>query len=647
MGTIVGFLGEAKHLEAVMRFFGRHAYGRLACLAVLAVIALVACGAGPGATKTQDPVGFKNIDLRQGSTSEISLVNTFSGSELTYSATSSDPSKVKVVAVDNDKDTLTVEAVSPGTATITVTAKNPQGSHDQTFTVTVPEPKPEDDGTGGEEEGAPTVRAGATDSVDVDQGDTETVTLSRVFTGEDLEFSASSSDTDVATVSISDAGILTVRARSPGDATITVTATNAGGRSAIHEIAVTVPEPATTTPEPPMTNNPSNCPSPLTIKLNEVKKCKLPPKATLQAPPAPADDVGAGVEARPSADVDETDVWIIAARRKGTYTVTIFSGAASPVKIGEITVIVPNSRPTRNTTPAPAAKIVPTDSNNTYTATINPNLGTYFTDADTDSLRYSIGKKPGSILIDAKDGFVVTNDEAGQLTFEVLEEVSKDFQVAIYANDDSGAKSQLPVVLTLGPADGSSLTPRIVSTYSVTQKATGELSEKGTLKVGPRLGVGHTVTFNAPSDKGFVFAESAYDRLAAADKLPNDSDGVGTTVHFKRQDGTYNPTLPDETGDDGASNREEGDDYFIIESTGAVVLVGSADSDVAAITDGGPTVEFQLKKGSSSGSIIIKYRVWALSSSTSTSTSKNPYQKSLSVSVVTCNSPPDDLDDCP
>ena len=52
----------------------RQTRGRLAWLAILVAItmALVACGAGPGATKTQDPVGFKNIELRQGSTSEIS-----------------------------------------------------------------------------------------------------------------------------------------------------------------------------------------------------------------------------------------------------------------------------------------------------------------------------------------------------------------------------------------------------------------------------------------------------------------------------------------------------------------------------------------------------------------------------------------------
>ena len=628
-----------------MSLLCRNAWG---CLAILAVItlALVGCGAGPGAKAQPDPVKIKDVVFEKVGADDVKipLGDKFSGAELIYTATSSKEA-VATVAVDNDKDILSVTAVGAGEATITVTAADSQDrTASQTFKVTVKATTIEP------ELGAPTVRAGATASVDVDQGETETVTLSRVFTGEDLEFSVSSSDTDVATASIDDDDeILTITARSPGGATVTVTATNDDG-NATHRIAVTVPAPVTTTPEPetPTTNNPSNCPSPLTINLNEVKKCKLPSKATLQAPPAPANDVDAGVEVRRSTDADETDVWIIAARKKGTYTVTIFSGAASPVKLGEITVIVPNSRPTRNTTSDPDTKIVPTDSNNTYTVTINPNLGTYFTDADADadSLRYSIGKKPRSILIDAKDGFVVTNDEAGQLTFEVLEEVTKDFQVTIYANDDSGAKSQLPVVLTLGPTDDSSLTPRMISTYSVTQKATGELSEEGTLKVGPRLGVGHTVTFDAPfDDKGFVFAESAYDRLAAADKLPN-GNGVGTTVHFKRQDGTYNPELPDETGADGAINREGGDDYFIIESTGAVVLVGSVASDVAAITDGGPTVKFQLKKGSS-GSIIIKYRVWALSSSTSTSTSKNPYQKSLSVSVVTCNSPPDDLDDCP
>ena len=146
--------------------------------------------AGPGATKTQDPVGFKNIELRQGSTSEIFLVNTFSGSELTYSATSSDTSKVKV-AVNNDKDTLTVEAVSPGTATITVTAKNSQGSHSQTFTVTVPKPAAPDP-----------------DPVDIpdipslEEDTTRTIRLGDKFSGEDLTYTAASSNERVATATV-------------------------------------------------------------------------------------------------------------------------------------------------------------------------------------------------------------------------------------------------------------------------------------------------------------------------------------------------------------------------------------------------------------------------------------------------------------
>ena len=175
-----------------MRLKYRQTRGRLAILAVIAM-ALVACGAGPGAT--QDPVEIPDITLKVGGVYTTSLADKFSGTDLTYSATPDKPS-VATATYDKDKDILTVTAVGPGTATITVTATNPQGSAPQTFTVTVP--PPEDDEP---EPGAPTVITDAPASVDVDQGDTETVTLSRVFTGEDLEFNASSSDPAVATAS--------------------------------------------------------------------------------------------------------------------------------------------------------------------------------------------------------------------------------------------------------------------------------------------------------------------------------------------------------------------------------------------------------------------------------------------------------------
>ena len=317
-----------------------------------------------------------SVEFAQGQTTRtVSLNSVFAGESLTFSAPRSSRPAVATARIANR--ILTITAVSPGEATITVTATNAGGNVSHPLAVTVP-------ATSGP--AAPTVRAGAPASVDIDQGDTETVTLSRVFTGEDLEFTRSSSDTAVATASIAN-GILSIRAVSPGAATITVTATNDDG-NATHRIAVTVPAPVTTTPT---TNNPSDCPSPLTIERNRIAKCKLPAKATLKSPP------GGGVTVDRSADATEPDVWVIRASKKGTYTVTIFSGTATPTKIGEITVVVPNSPPTRNITPDPEDKISLTRASGFYTAA-GLNLRLYFDDADhtgtdMEPLRYSVGKK--------------------------------------------------------------------------------------------------------------------------------------------------------------------------------------------------------------------------------------------------------------
>ena len=167
-----------------MSLFCRQACGRLAFLAILAgiVLSLVACEAGPGTSAQPDPVKIKAVTFEKvGTAREIPLGDKFSGEELTYTATSSNKA-VATAEVDNDEDILTVTAVGAGEATITVTAADSQDrTASQTFKVTVKattsEPEP----------GAPTVRTGAPGSFDVDQGDTQTVTLSRVFTGEDLD----------------------------------------------------------------------------------------------------------------------------------------------------------------------------------------------------------------------------------------------------------------------------------------------------------------------------------------------------------------------------------------------------------------------------------------------------------------------------
>ena len=65
--------------------------GGLACL--VTVLALVACGAGPGSTTQADAKVIGNIAFQQGETiRRIPLVDKFTGKDLTYTATSDKPS---------------------------------------------------------------------------------------------------------------------------------------------------------------------------------------------------------------------------------------------------------------------------------------------------------------------------------------------------------------------------------------------------------------------------------------------------------------------------------------------------------------------------------------------------------------------------
>ena len=211
--------------EMSMRLLCRYA-GGLACL--VTVLALVACGGGPGSPPEPKQIG--NIAFQQGEkVRTIPLSDKFSGSDLTYSATTSNRS-VATATVDNDADTLTVTAVGAGTATITVTAENSQGEAEQTFTVTVPRPPDPDP-----------VEIPDIPSLDA----TRTIPLGDKFSGENLTYDASSSDASVATVTVDNtADTLTVTAVGPGTADITVTATAQGSAAQTQTFTVTVPQPA-------------------------------------------------------------------------------------------------------------------------------------------------------------------------------------------------------------------------------------------------------------------------------------------------------------------------------------------------------------------------------------------------------------------
>ena len=164
-----------------------------------------------------------------GTSGTINLVSYFSdpdGDTLTYAAGSSDTS---IATVSTSTNSLTITAKAAGTATITVIATDPGNlTAEQQFSVTVNTP--------------PTTVGTIPDQSVVDGGEAATVVLTSYFgdTADDtLTYTADSSDTAIATVSVS-AETLSVSPESAGTATITVTATDTASSTATQTFSVSV-----------------------------------------------------------------------------------------------------------------------------------------------------------------------------------------------------------------------------------------------------------------------------------------------------------------------------------------------------------------------------------------------------------------------
>ena len=605
----------------------RQVWGRLACLAILAGIALAACSSGPGvaAPTVKDDAGkvlAPTLPLVEEGTKSVSLSGLFTGASLEYSAVSSDEA-VATAAIANG--TLTITARKAGPATITVTAKNAGGSVKYEVKVTVTA-KPSGPGDT-EEVAAPTKTAGARTSVVFEAGDTtETIALSSVFTGESLTFEVTSNNPTVANATITNSNrSLTITARSPGSATITVTATNAGGNIA-HSIRVTVPEPEEeTTPDPPdtpATNNPSNCPSPLTIPRDGNAKCTLHDAAySLGVSARSKGDVSVG---RPSAG-DKTNTWTITAHKKGEHIVYVNDGG-DPV--GRIDVIVPNTGPNKNKTGDPDKETAPllpaTPIGTTTTVGLKP--VTFFSDVDdidncstetTDDLlcdmvtdgngafRYKISDKPEGLLIDTEDGFIVVEATATDtITMEavVLTPLKDDFHIELYAYDRDNAPSDNPVKFTFG-----AILPYI-GDYSVGQATNGKVATiKGVekaLRIGNRLDVPHKITVTG--DAFIVATEKIADLNPVSGKIRvNPSslpDGLGELCNADF-------SIPK-----WSSSTALGEECYSIASSSASILKITGFS----VTDKIITFQLPSKNRSVSATgkpvITITYHVWALSS---------------------------------
>ena len=157
---------------------------------------------------------------------DVEVANVFTGEALVFTAVSSNPGRASVTVSGS---VVTVTPVSVGTTTVTVTATNSAGTATQTFDVTVRNPE------------APQA-VGSLDDLELEVGQPpHDVEVAGAFTGEYLQFTAVSTNSGVASVTVS-GSVVSVTPVSAGTTTVMVVATNSAG-TVTQEFSVTVRNP--------------------------------------------------------------------------------------------------------------------------------------------------------------------------------------------------------------------------------------------------------------------------------------------------------------------------------------------------------------------------------------------------------------------
>ena len=196
-------------------------------MAALVVAALATCE-NPLPPAACGPLPQLTVNVAEQATA-TACFNDPNGDMLTYSVSSTNQS---VARASISGTTITVSAVKPGNTSVTVTASDPGGLQaQQSFQVTVPN--------------RPPVAVGTIPRLTMAPSGRVSIGASAYFTdpdGEPLTYSASSSNSGVATVSVSGATV-TIRAVAEGSATITITAQDPGGLTATQRASVTVTQP--------------------------------------------------------------------------------------------------------------------------------------------------------------------------------------------------------------------------------------------------------------------------------------------------------------------------------------------------------------------------------------------------------------------
>ena len=280
------------------------------------------------------------------------------GDVLVYAATTSDPGVATAVTVGN---AVTVEALAPGTVFVTVTAADAGGlAAEQRFQVLVPNRAP--------------VAAGTIPPLELAVDDSTAMDVSGYFNdpeGQELSYTAAVTDTGVARVS-EVGSVLTVSARRKGVASVTVTATDPGGLSAVQSFAVTVPNRA---PEPVGSIPEGTVDAGNTVTHVLARYFRDPDGDALVYAAITADPAVAGVSV-------SGGTLSVAGLAKGTATVTVTATDTEGLTaVQAFAVTVPNRAPV-------AVGAVPADTL-TVGTTGTYEASPYFSDPDGDLLVYA------------------------------------------------------------------------------------------------------------------------------------------------------------------------------------------------------------------------------------------------------------------
>ena len=318
------------------------------------------------------PVGtIGNRTLLAGYTTTVDVARYFSdpGDTLTYRASSNNTSVMRTPSVSGS--VISSQSTGPaGTAKITVTASDNRGeTATQTFSVTVPNVAPE--------------RVGTIANRTLNTNSTTTVNVKNHFkdrNNDTLSYTASSSNTSVATASVSGSVISSQSAGPAGTAKITVTASDNRGETATQTFSVTVPNVA---PERVGTiaNRTLNTNSTTTVNVKNHFKDRN--NDTLSYTASSSNTSVA------TASVSGSNITVSSKGRADSAIITVTAKDNSQASITQTFTVTVNASTQRNNPPV-AVRTIPNQILTAGGDAVTLNMADYFKDADGDTLTYSV-----------------------------------------------------------------------------------------------------------------------------------------------------------------------------------------------------------------------------------------------------------------